>query len=125
MFFSQAPTIDRRLVPNLRRLKITWQDRVVTLQALNQLFHRDVFFSLTHFSLIGRVANVHVIQQLLSTLSAQCSYSLDVMWYVETALARSDVSTILLDTFRRLKGRKTMELELTLYSNCYGMSAFT
>ncbi|CAM4984117.1 unnamed protein product [Rotaria socialis] len=51
----QVSPIDKRLVPNLRRLKITLKYDINAMELLDQLFDHDVLFSLTKFALEGIV----------------------------------------------------------------------
>ena len=44
---------------------------------------------------------------------------------MKTAILLSDTSVILLDTFRQLKGRVPIELELALDTNGYSIRALT
>jgi hypothetical protein len=118
----QCNPIDRSLVPNLRRLKISWNnygrlEHQASIVAPTQLSTRDVFFRLTLFSLVVEHLKNEVIHDLLSMLSTQCSYSLDILRRGETAsmaLGQSITSTILLNTFRELKGWKPMEVTRSL-----------
>ena len=123
--FSERLPIDQHVVPNLRRLSITWNASIVSLQALTQLFCCDVFIVLTHFSLVGQVTSVHVVGQLLSILSDGCSYSLAVKWFHTSVVARSESSALIVDTFRRLNSRKRTELQLELCSDHCMISVFT
>ncbi|CAM4984113.1 unnamed protein product [Rotaria socialis] len=52
---NQVSPIDKRLVPNLRRLKITLKYDINAMELLDQLFDHDVLFSLTKFALEGIV----------------------------------------------------------------------
>ncbi len=118
--------IDKRLLPNLRRLKIMLKYNTRTNGLLNRLFDRDVLFSLINFTLVGMVTGPDVIRNLLSMLSQQCSYKLVVRWTVKTTMPPlSNRNVILLDTFRQLKGRAPIELELTLDNKGYFIEAFT
>jgi len=117
--------IDKRLLPNLRRLKITSEYNTHDNVLLDRLFDRDVLFSLTNFTLVGMVTGSDVIRNLLSMLSQQCSYKLIVRWTVKTTIPLLDRSVVLLDTCRQLKGRVPIELELSLYDGGYFIDAFT
>jgi hypothetical protein len=117
--------IDKPLLPNLRRLKITSECNTPVKGLLDRLFDRDVLFSLTNFTLVGMVTGSDVIRNLLSMLSQECSYKLIVRWNVKTTIPLLDRSIILLDTFRQLKGRVPIELELSLYNDGYFIEAFT
>jgi hypothetical protein len=125
IYFSRVSSIDKRLVPNLRRLKITSKYNIDAVELLDGLFDRDVLFSLTNFTLLGMVTGPYVVHNLLSMLSHQCSYTLFVRWHVKTAISLSHTSVILLNTFRQLKGRIPIELELSLYDNSYSITALT
>lgn len=125
IYFSRVFSIDKRLTPNLRRLKISSKYNVHAMELPDGLFDRDVLFSLTNFTLVGIVPGLYVVRKLLSMLCHQCSYILNVRWHVKTAISLSDTSVILLDTFRQLKGRVPIELELSLYGNSYSIRALT
>jgi hypothetical protein len=125
IYFSRVSSIDKRLVPNLRRLKIRSKYNMNTMELPDGLFDRDVLFSLTHFTLVGMVTGPYIVRNLLSMLSHQCSYVLNVRWCVENAILLSHTSVILLDTFRQLKGPVPIELELSLYPNGYSIIALT
>ena len=117
--FSDDLPINRRVVSNLCRLSITCSDTSMTFADLTRLFDLEVLYSLSHFSLVGRVSSTSVVQQLLSILSVQCSYSFDVYWYDTPRLTRSEASKILVNTCRQLKSRKPIELTLKLCSDMY------
>ncbi len=118
-------SIDKRLVPNLRRLKISSKHVTFANGLLDRLFDCDVLFSLTNFTLVGMVIGLNVLRNLLSMLGHQCSYAFDVRWSVPTAISLSDTSDILLDMFRQLKGRVPIELSLELSENSYSIEAST
>jgi hypothetical protein len=124
IYFSRVSKIGKRLVPNLRRLQITLTDYTPGVEP-DQLFDHDVLFSLTNFILLGLATGPDVIRNFLSMLCHQCSYSLMVRWYVEAITSLSDTSVILLNTFRQLQGRISIELELTLLYQGYRIEAFT
>ncbi|CAF4590445.1 unnamed protein product, partial [Rotaria sp. Silwood2] len=117
--------IDKRLVPNLRRLKITLNYNSYATELLDQLFYHDVLYSLTNFTLVGMVNGPYIVCKLLSMLCHQCSYRLAVRWIVKTTISFSNTSIILLNTLQQLKGRIPIELELCLYENSYSISVFT
>ncbi|CAF4046120.1 unnamed protein product, partial [Rotaria sp. Silwood1] len=117
--------IDKHLAPNLRCLKITSKYDTHSVAPLDRLFERDVWFSLTNFKLLGLVTGPHVIHNLLSMLSDQCLYVLIVKWYAWPSISLSDTSDILLNTFRQLKGRVPIELELSLNEDNYSIRALT
>lgn len=125
IYFSGSSSINKRLAPNLRRLKITCNRYLVPLAALDQLFEQDVLFSLTKFILLASISGPHVVQNLISMLSNQCLYSLRVSWSVRTTVSLSNASSILLDTFRQLEGRVPIELELSLNKSSYRITALT
>jgi hypothetical protein len=124
IYFSRVSKIGKRLVSNLRCLKITLKNYVHGVE-LDQLFDHDVLFSLTNFTLLGLMTGPDVVRNLLSMLCHQCSYTLMVRWHVETMISLSDASVILLDTFRQLQGRIPIELELSLYHHGYCIKALT
>jgi hypothetical protein len=95
------------------------------VKSINQLFERDVLFSLMKFTLWGKMAASHILQDLLSMLSSQCLYSFDVWWVVETVVSLSETSKILSDTFQQLKVSVPIELELSLEANMYSIRAVT
>ena len=116
------------MVPNLCRLKIFWSGWNDGLELPTQLFTPDVFFQLTHFSLIAKSLNNIVVQELLSMLSSKCCYSLDLHEYRRTTpmdLEQSTVSNIMLNTFRTLKSRKPMEILFDTCRNGYNLWAYT
>ena len=120
--------IDRSLVPNLRRLKIYSNNYYNGLEALTQLFCHDVFFHLTHFSFVGEHLKNEFVQELLSMLSTQCCYSLDLRRCQVTApmvFERSVTNNILLNTFRQLNGCKPMEVTFEWDVNEYNLCAYT
>jgi hypothetical protein len=118
IYFSRIIPINKRLAPNLRRLLIGWNRCINSVKSINQLFDRDVLFSLTKFTLSAKMAGPHVLNDLLSMLSPQCLYSFDIEWSVSSALSLSETSKILSDTFQQLKGSVPIELELCLEINC-------
>jgi hypothetical protein len=128
IYFRHNPPIDASFVVNLRRLKISWSSSTGDLELPTQLFSRDVFFQLTHFTLRARFLTNEVVRQLLSMLSSQCCYSLDlrerreitpIVWREPIA------SSIMLNTFRLLKGWKSMELTLRIFKNRSDVRAYT
>ncbi|CAF4898421.1 unnamed protein product [Rotaria sp. Silwood1] len=72
---NRVSRIDKRLVPNLRRLKITLNYNSYATELLDQLFYHDVLYSLTNFTLVGMVNGPYIVCKLLSMLCHQCSYS--------------------------------------------------
>ena len=103
--FSRISKINKNLVPNLRRLKITLDNYIDNVEPLDQLFDHNVLFSLTNFTLLGLVTGFKVVRNLLSMLCHYCSYKLMVTWHVETMIPLSDTNIILLDIFRQLQSR--------------------
>ncbi|CAF0774666.1 unnamed protein product [Rotaria sordida] len=122
---NQISRIDKRLVPNLRRLKITLKYDTNAMDLLDQLFDHNVLFSLTKFTLEGMVTGPNVVSKLLSMLCHQCSYTYIVRWIVKTTISLSNTSSILLNTLQQLKERIPIELELCLYNDSYSIKAFT
>ncbi|CAF1448085.1 unnamed protein product [Rotaria sordida] len=122
---NQMFRIDKRLVPNLRCLKITLKDDINAMELLDKLFDHDVLFSLTKFTLEGIVTGPNVVSKLLSMLCHQCSYTYIVNWFVKTTISLSNASSILLNALQQLKGRIPIELELFLYNDSYSIKAFT
>ncbi|CAF3595229.1 unnamed protein product [Rotaria sordida] len=106
---NQISRIDKRLVPNLRRLKITLKYDTNAMDLLDQLFDHNVLFSLTKFTLEGMVTGPNVVSK----------------WIVKTTISLSNTSSILLNTLQQLKGRIPIELELCLYNDSYSIKAFT
>jgi hypothetical protein len=128
IYFRHNSPIDASFVVNLRRLKIFWYSSTGDLELPTQLFSRDVFFQLTHFTLIAEFLNNEVVRELLSMLSSQCCYSLDLREYREMTpiVWREPIaSSIVLNTFRLLKGWKSMELALQVFKNRYNVRAYT
>jgi len=132
--FSRVTPINKRLAPNLRRLNINWIanvvtvepiENVITVKSIEKLFEHDVLFSLTNFTLLAKIAGPYVLQNLLSMLSSQCLYSLDVNWFVGTVVSLPETSAILSDTFQQFKGPVPIELELSLEENMYSIRAVT
>ncbi len=123
--FSRISKINKNLVPNLRRLKITLGNYIDNVEPLDQLFDHNVLFSLTNFTLLGLVTGLKVVRNLLSMLCHHCSYKLMVIWNVETMISLSDTSIILLDTFRQLQSRIPIEIQLSLNNHGYSVSAST
>ncbi|CAF0752192.1 unnamed protein product [Rotaria sordida] len=60
---NQISRIDKRLVPNLRRLKITLKYDTNAMDLLDQLFDHNVLFSLTKFTLEGMVTGSNVVSK--------------------------------------------------------------
>ena len=94
-------------------------------ESINELFERDVLFSLMKFTLWAWVAGTHVLHNLQSMLSSQCLYSFDVKWSVETVVSLSETDKILFNTFQQFKGPTPIELELSLEENMYSIRALT
>jgi hypothetical protein len=125
IYFSRNLKISKDSVPNLRRLKIKWDNDIGDVEPLDQFFGHDVLFSLTNFTLLGSVNGPEVVHNLLSILCHQCSYILMVNWNVETIISLSDTSTILLDIFRQLQSRLPIELQLSVYQRGYSITVST
>ncbi|CAF4350606.1 unnamed protein product, partial [Rotaria socialis] len=117
--------INKRLAPNLRRLKIKWFNSIIQLKSINKLFERDVLFSLTNFRLYAKIAGPRVLHNLVSMLSNQCLYSFDVKWFVRIGMSVPNTDKILSDTCQNLKGSVSIELELSLKENVYSIRAAT
>jgi hypothetical protein len=121
--------IPRSLVPNLRRLNICWNNSFRRLQVNGRvevptgLFSRDVFFHLTHFSLVAKYLANEIVQELISMLSIGCSYSLDL--YKSGEPAPLVLGQTIINTFCQLKGWKPMEVKLNPYSNSCEVRAYT
>jgi hypothetical protein len=113
------------MAPKLRRLKVTRNSNLDSLESINQLFERDVLYSLTKFTLVGMVTGLHILRNFISMLSDQCLYSLDVWLRVHTTVSLFDTSIILLDAFQQMKGRMPIELELSLNDNNYSIRVLT
>ena len=114
IYFSRIIPINKRLAPNLRRLKIKWFNSIIKLKSINKLFEHDVLFSLTHFTLLGKITGCHVLLNLVSMISNQCLYSFDVQWLMRTVVSVPNPNKILSKTFEKLKGLIPIELELYL-----------
>ena len=125
VLFSDDCPINRCMVPHLSHLSINWKTTTMTIKDLTRLFDIEVLSSLSHFSLTGEMANVNDLQQLLSILSAQCSTSFELRIYKGIALVRSDVSRVLLETFRQVKSRTPIELTLELCSDSHMIQVVT
>ncbi|CAF3368964.1 unnamed protein product [Rotaria sp. Silwood1] len=117
---NQVAPINKRLASNLCRLKIEWFTSIIDLESVNKLFERDVLFSLTNFTLLARIADPYILQNLLSMLSNQCLYSFGVNWLMRSAVLSSlEINKILSDIYQQLKGPVPIELELSLEENMY------
>jgi hypothetical protein len=124
LFRNDFP-VTQRMVQHLSHLSIKWTRTVLTVKGITQVFDTEVLSSLSRFSLTGRMASTNDLRQLLSILSAQCSTSFDIRIYEAISLVRSDVSRVLLETFRQLKSRTPIELTLELCSDNYMIQAVT
>ncbi|CAM2717182.1 unnamed protein product [Rotaria socialis] len=122
---SEITPINKRLAPNLRRLKIKWFNSIIQLKSINKLFERDVLFSLTNFRLYAKIAGPRVLHNLVSMLSNQCLYSFDVKWFVRIGMSVPNTDKILSDTCQNFKGSVSIELELSLKENVYSIRAAT
>ncbi len=125
VYFSQYSPIDKRLAPNLRRLKLNCVNKIVDVKSIEMLFEDDVFFSLTNFTLLAEITDLDVLHKVLSKLSNQCVYRFDVLWAVKDDVSLSDTSDILSNTFQQLKGPIPIELELTVKRDTYSVRAMT
>ncbi|CAF4474938.1 unnamed protein product, partial [Rotaria sp. Silwood2] len=117
--------INRHLAPNLRYLNIKWNDCIMNVKSINELFERDVLFSLTNFILVAHVNGPYVLHNLLSMLSSQCLYSFYVIWSVAIVMIPLETNKILSDTFEQLKGPVPIELKLSFEENMYSITAVT
>ena len=105
--------ISKHLAPNLRHLFIYWDD-IVTLKSLIEFFERDLLISLTKFKLHAQIDSPDFLHHLPLILSSQCSYSFDVIWFVKNTVPLPEISQILSDTCEQLKGRMSMDLEISV-----------
>ena len=94
-------------------------------ESINELFERDVLFSLMNFRLLARMSGLHVLHNLQLMLSSQCLYSFDVRWSVKAVVSIVETSKILDDIFQQLKGPVPIELELSLEEEIYFIRALT
>ena len=99
VYFGQYIPINKRLAPNLRRLKMIWVEKIINVKSIEMLFKCDVLFSLTNLTLLAQIRDLDVLHNILSKLSSQCSYRFDVTWYVVDELSLLDTSDILSNTF--------------------------
>ncbi|CAF4094562.1 unnamed protein product [Rotaria sp. Silwood2] len=116
---------NKHLAPNLRYLNIKWNECIMTVKSINELFERDVLFSLTNFILVAHVSGPDVLYNLLSMLSSQCLYSFYVNWSVKIVMIPLETNKILSDTFEQLKGPVPIELKLSFEENMYCITAVT
>ena len=125
VYFSQNTPINKRLAPNLRRLKMNWTEEI-NLKSIEMLFEDDVLFSLTNFTLLAKITDLNVLHNVLSQLSSQCLYRFDVSWNVmDDEVPLSHRSDVLSNTFEQLKGPMAIELELSSKQDHYSMRAMT
>ena len=104
--------INKRLAPNLRRLKMNWGGEI-NLKSIEMLFDDDVLFSLTNFRLLANINSVYVLCNVLSKLSIQCLYQIDVMWNVlNDHMSLPETINVLSNAFERLKEPIPIELDL-------------
>ena len=96
--FSQISTIDKHLVPDLHHLKIKWLYVAHNMIQSERLFNRDVIFSFANLILAGLVNELDTIRYLIFMVNEQCSYVLDVKWFVQSLLLLQGRSAVLLDT---------------------------
>ena len=113
------------MVPNLRHLKIINSDYLNSLGSIDQLFDRDVLYSLMKFTFEGFVAKPDIVCNAISMLSDQCSYLLNVEWCVYTDMSVLDTNNIFIDIFEQMKGRIPIEIKLNLYDNNYIVTVLT
>ncbi|CAF0937658.1 unnamed protein product [Rotaria sordida] len=123
--YNRITPINKRLAPNLSCLTIKWFTSTMNPESINELFERDVLFSLMNFRLLARVAGLHVLHNLQFMLSSQCLYSFDIRWSVKTIVSISETSKILFDTFQQVKGPVPIELDLSLEEDMYFIRALT
>jgi len=123
--FSRITSISKYLVPNLCRLKIAWFNTIMNVDTINELFEVDVLFSLTKFTLWGRVDGANVLQHIRSKLSSQCLYSFDVEWHVKNVVSLSESDKIFFNTFHQLKGSIPIQLQMYSLINKYFIRAST
>ncbi|CAF4967810.1 unnamed protein product, partial [Rotaria sp. Silwood1] len=123
--YNRITPINKRLAPNLYCLTIKWFTSIMNPESINELFERDLLFSLMNFRLLAQVAGLHVLHNLQFMLSSQCLYSFDITWSVKTVVSISETSKILFDTFQQLKGPVPIELELSLLKDMYDIRALT
>jgi len=97
----------------------------MNVDTINELFEVDVLFSLTKFTLWGRVDGANVLQHIRSKLSSQCLYSFDVEWHVKNVVSLSESDKIFFNTFHQLKGSIPIQLEMYLSINKYFIRAST
>ena len=125
LYFSKYMPINKRLAPNLRRLKMNWV-KEINLKSIEMLFDDDVLFSLTNFSLLSEIASVYVLHDILSKLSIQCLYQIDVTWNVlNDHMSLRDTVNYISNAFQRLKKRIPIELDLTSGSDNTRMRTVT
>ena len=125
VYFSQYIPINKRLAPNLRRLKMNWIEEI-NLKSIEMLFEDDVLFSLTNFTLLAKITDLDVLHNVLSKLSSQCLYRFDVTWNaMDDEVSLSDTSDILSNTSEQLKGPVPIALELSSERDHYSMRAMT
>ena len=112
LYFSKHMPVNKRLAPNLRRLKMNW-DGEINLKSIEMLFDDDVLFSLTNFSLFAKINSVYVLCNVLSKLSIQCSYQIDIRWNVlNDHMSLPETINVLSKAFERLKEPIPIELDL-------------
>ena len=124
-YFSRKASINRRLAPNLRRLKMNWINEI-NLESIEILFEDDVLFSLTQFILLADLTDLDVLHNVLSKLSSQCLYRFDVTSNVTNdEVSLSDPSNFVSNTFEKLKVPVSVELESSSKGNHYYIRAMT
>lgn len=93
--------------------------------SLNELFERNILYSLLKFRLEAKMDGPHVLRYIQSMLSSKCIYSFHVEWPIDTQVSRFITSKILQDTFEQLKRSIPFQFELVLYDNSYTATAST
>ncbi|CAF3435762.1 unnamed protein product [Rotaria socialis] len=116
---------NNRVASNLRYLNIKWNECIMNVKSINELFECDVLFSLTNFILAAQVNSPYVLHNLLSILSCQYLYSFYVNWFVKTVIIPLEPNKILSNMFEALKGPVPIELKLCFRENMYYIIAVT
>ena len=117
--------VNKYLAPNLCRLKMNWV-KEINLKSIEMLFDNDVLFSLTKFTLLAKITGVYVLHNVLSKLSIQCLYRIDVKWNVlDDKMSLPETCIVLSNAFERLKEPIPMELDLISERNQVWMRTVT
>ena len=125
VYFRRNTPIDKRLAPNLRRLKMNWA-KEINLKSIEMLFDDDVLFSLTQFTLLAKIEDVNVLHNVLSKLSSQCSYQFDVAWKIlNDEVLLSDSRNVALNIFEQLKVPMSIDMEFFSKQDHYSTRAMT